>query len=227
MHLGLPLKAKSLVINYEEKNMRFISKTANLHVILRPGLSAQPLTGTPAVPTISVRFQDGVADVRDGDLAEKMLAHPGFNIDFIAADDSGSDLFARQRASSEPAHVITEMKYGHPVGRSVSPVKTEIPAELKKAIAEQATELAKQMLPGLLAELMKTSKEQGSTYSEVSHITETTTSPAVEMTTSSTEVPTVVVACDEEGCGYVATNAKEHLAKNAVRMHKRTHTKNK
>jgi hypothetical protein len=49
--------------------MKFVSKNANLMVVLRPGIPAQPITGTPAVPTLSARFQDGVVDIQD----EKIL----------------------------------------------------------------------------------------------------------------------------------------------------------
>lgn len=135
--------------------MKFISKSANLHIILRPGLQAQPLTGSPAVATISVRFQDGVANVEQENLVGMMMNHPGFNQDFIAADTTGTDPFAYMRQDSEPTHVMTEMKYGHPQGRNVSPVKTKLPPEVLRLVQEQATNIAKQMLPGMVETALK------------------------------------------------------------------------
>jgi hypothetical protein len=136
--------------------MKFISKTNNLHIILRPGISEQPLTGTPARAAISVRFQDGVANVEQDELVEMMMRHPGFNIDYIAADEAGTDPYAYLRQDSEPAHVITEMRYGQPENRTASPVKRQLPPEIRKMVQEQATEIAKQMLPSMVEEALKT-----------------------------------------------------------------------
>ncbi len=135
--------------------MKFIAKNSNLHIILRPGMQAQPLTGTPAKATVSVRFQSGVANVEQEELVQMMLMHPGFNQDFIAADDIGTDPYAYLREDAEPTHVLTEMKYGHPVGRNVSPIKAKMPPEILKMIQDQATLIAKQMLPSMVAETLK------------------------------------------------------------------------
>lgn len=135
-------------------------------------MPAQPITGTPATPALSVRFQDGQADVHDESIVDMMLKHPGFNYDFIAVDDRGTDPYAHVRQSNEPDHVTQEIKYGHVVSRSVPVTKTELPPEIKKLIAEQATALAQEMvkdqLPGLVAETLKTlsatvNQDQGST----------------------------------------------------------------
>ncbi len=91
--------------------MEFISKSSNLLVVLRPGMSAQPLTGTPAVPALSVRFKDGISDIEEESLIDMMIKHPGFDSDFISSEDvSGRDPFASTRKSAEPAHVMTELK---------------------------------------------------------------------------------------------------------------------
>jgi hypothetical protein len=132
--------------------MRFISKSTNLLVVLRPGLSAQPLTGTPAKPTVSVRFKEGVADVPDGELTEMMLAHPGFNNDFISVDEGTRDPYASNRAPSE-SHIMTELKYGTPVNRTISG-KAQLPPEIQKIVQEAAIGLAKEMLPGMVKEVL-------------------------------------------------------------------------
>lgn len=88
-----------------------------------------------------------------------MLTHPGYITDFIAVDENGNDPFAAQRDETEPAHVITEIKYGH-VEKSVgSPKKFKIPVEMQAAITEMANEMAnkrmKELLPSLLEDTLK------------------------------------------------------------------------
>lgn len=136
--------------------MKFISKSSNLLVILRPGLSAQPLTGTPARPAISVRFKDGVAEVPDGELTEMMLRHPGFNGDFIAAGKIGiPDPYAYTRQTSEPQHQVTEMKFGTPVGRKLSEGTPALSLEMRKIIQDMAVAMAKEMLPAMVETTLK------------------------------------------------------------------------
>ncbi len=133
---------------------KFISKCANLHIIIKPGIPAQPITGAHATPTISVKFQDGVANVEDEELIVKMKAHPGFNSDFISAEEEAPDPYAYMRSETEPTHVMHEMKYGQPVNRTAPPVKKELPIEIRKMVQDQATLIAKQMLPGMVKEVL-------------------------------------------------------------------------
>ena len=142
--------------------MKFISKSSNLLIVLRAGLSPQPLTGTPARPTVSVRFKDGVAEVQQQELIDMMLAHPGFNSDFISAENVPTDPYAAIRRSSEPAHTLTEMKYGTPVARKVvggDSAFSTLPIEMQKTIQSMAGEMAKAMLPDLLKALVTANQE--------------------------------------------------------------------
>jgi hypothetical protein len=125
-------------------------------IVLKPGLAAQPLTGSPARATVSVRFKDGLADVPEGELSDLMLAHPGFNSDFILADLSKIDPFLYTRQPSEPAHVVTEIKYGSPVGREVTGGRVNITPELQRLVQDMAVSMAKEMLPGMVKETLKT-----------------------------------------------------------------------
>lgn len=148
---------KLLIINYEYKNMKFISKSTNLLIVLRPGLSAQPITGTPAKPTISVRFKDGIAEVNNQELIDLMLAHPGFNGDFISAESvGGNDPYADTRVPSEPAHTMTEMQFGTPVKTTTVGGKKQLPPELKKIVEEMAAKLAEKQLPGMVESVLRT-----------------------------------------------------------------------
>jgi hypothetical protein len=135
--------------------MKFVSKSSNLLIVLRAGLSAQPITGTPATPTISVRFTDGIAEVNDENLIEMMLKHPGFNSDFISAATPEDDIYASARQASEPVHVMTELKHGTPVSREVKGGKTALSPELQKLIQSQANEIANKMLPGMVESTIK------------------------------------------------------------------------
>lgn len=136
--------------------MKFVSRNANLMIVLRAGIPAQPITGTPAVPTLSVRFQDGVAEVRDAELIDMMTRHPGFKSDFVLVDDGqNNDPFAYFRQPVEPPHAVTEIKYGTPEKRTVVGGKTVIPPELQKMIQEQAVAIAKEMLPGMVKETLQ------------------------------------------------------------------------
>lgn len=137
--------------------MKFISKSANLLIVLSPGLQAQPLTGTPAKPTVSVRFKDGVVEVpEEGGLIEMMLRHPGFNSDFISADITGIDPYLGSRKEAEPTHVVTEMKFGTPINRKVEGGdKASLTPELRKLINDMAIEMAKKMLPTMVESTLK------------------------------------------------------------------------
>lgn len=134
--------------------MKFISKSSNLLIVLRSGLSAQPITGTPAKPTISVRFKDGVAEVDNQELANMMLAHPGFNSDFISAESVTFDPYASTRQPSEPAHVLTELKHGTPMSRVVKGGNPQLSPELQKLVQTMAADMAKQMIPEILKSLV-------------------------------------------------------------------------
>lgn len=134
--------------------MKFISKSSNLLIVLRAGLQAQPITGTPARPTVSVRFKDGVAEVQEEELVKLMLAHPGFNGDFISADIDPVDPYAASRQSSEPAHVLTDLKFGTPIARKIEGGGSQMSPELQKMIQSAAAEMAKQMIPGMIKDIL-------------------------------------------------------------------------
>jgi hypothetical protein len=135
--------------------MKFISKNANLRIILRPGLPANPMAGALAVPSIFVRFQNGVAEVREQDLIDKMKNHPGFNSDFVSVEEEALDPFLSTRQESEPAHSITQIEYGRAGKVLATPAQKKLPAELEALVREQAISLAKAMLPEMLKGLIE------------------------------------------------------------------------
>lgn len=165
--------------------MKFISKSSNLLIVLKPGLSAQPLTGTPSIPTVSVRFKDGIAEVADDELVKRMLIHPGFNQDYISAEDvNGVDPYAAIREESEPTHLMTELKYGTPVGFQAAGGKTKLPPGLAKLVQDEAVKLATAMLPTMIEETLKKIVES-SQLEKAIHTPEaeiTTTEKATQLT---------------------------------------------
>lgn len=135
--------------------MRFVSRNANLLVVLKPGLPAQPVSGLPARPTISVRFKDGIADVPEGEICDLMLNHPGFNSDYVSAESVGNkDPYASARVESEPPHTITELKYGTPE-KVIRDGKTKLTPELDKLVKELAISMAKELLPEMVKSTLK------------------------------------------------------------------------
>ena len=131
-------------------------------IVLKPGLSAQPLTGSPPVPTVSVSFKEGVVDVPEGPLTEMMLKNPAFGSDYVSADSVNNvDPFAYGRTEMEPQHVVTELKYGTPQARHVEGGgKAKLPPELAKIVQDAAAEMAKAMLPSMMETMLKTMVEQ-------------------------------------------------------------------
>lgn len=126
--------------------MRFVSKSTNLNVILRPSIPGNPMTGTPAQPGLSARFMDGIIDVKDQDMIDLMLRHPAFNSDFIAVDEGERDPYAYNRSDSEPDHIITEMRYGMPERRIEADTRKKLSPEMMKLVQEYAKEMVKEIL---------------------------------------------------------------------------------
>jgi len=176
--------------------MKFISKSSNLLIVLRPGLSAQPITGTPARPTVSVRFKDGVADVQSEELVKMMLEHPGFNSDYISADNVVIDPYAATRKPSEPGHVLTELKFGTPTARVSQNDIGHLPAELQRVVKEMAVGMAKQMLPDMVEATLK----------------------AIVKSNSGKDIKNSDNKCHVEGCDFVGRNA------NGLRLHAKKHS---
>jgi hypothetical protein len=132
--------------------MKFISKNSNLRVILTPSLSAEPLAGRPAVRGLFVKFEDGIANVVEQQIIDLMLAHPGYNSDYIVSEETSKDPYMRR--PTEPEHNIVEINYGH-VGKNLNPATpvTALPAEMKKAISDMAMAMAKEMTQAALKDL--------------------------------------------------------------------------
>lgn len=144
--------------------MKFISKNANLRIVLKPGVAGNPIAGHPAQAGIYVKFQDGIVKVDKEEEINMMRLHPGYNTDFIEAEETLVDPYASSRKEIEPPHVISEVKYGHVEGKKSSPQKVKISPEMTKLLREQAMAMAKemvqQMLPTAVEETIKALSEK-------------------------------------------------------------------
>jgi hypothetical protein len=86
--------------------MKFVSKSANLCVILKCGIPAEKLTGRPSQPAVSARFQGGLLSTDNKELCDMLLVHPGFNRDFLLVEDDVKDPYEISRRSMEPEHDV-------------------------------------------------------------------------------------------------------------------------
>jgi hypothetical protein len=144
--------------------MKFISKNANLRIVLRPGIPGNILAGQVAKPGVYVKFQDGVVEVKEEETINMMKLHPGFNSDYIAVDPTELDPFIGTREEIEPGHSISNIKYGH-VEKVASSFKApKLTPQMQKFLQDQATEMAKdivkKMLPTAVEETIKALAER-------------------------------------------------------------------
>src|SRR3989338_624957 len=101
--------------------MRFVSKASNYCAILKQGLPSNYALGTPSVPSINVRFENGMAIVDDPDHVRLMEKHTGFNRDFFSVDESAAAPFRRR--DTEPGHVVQDLSTGRPGKAMGSPIR--------------------------------------------------------------------------------------------------------
>ncbi len=139
-------------------------------IVLRPGIPGSTIAGREPVPGVYVKFQDGVVVSNDEEIVSMMLKHPGFNTDFISAEEVSRDPYAYRRSEMEPGHIIQQVKYGHVEGVQSSAKKIPLTPEMNKIIMELANAKIKELLPGVLEntlkELAKVSKERAESVKE-------------------------------------------------------------
>jgi len=134
--------------------MKFVSKQSNYRVVLTPGLPAEPMTGRSAVAGIYVKFENGIADVKDEKLCESMMRHPAYENDFIILEEGGKDPYNNMRRNKEPEHDVAEVKYGT-IGKNLNPKKPTFSREQKEAIEQMSVEIAKKMAPEMAMAMLK------------------------------------------------------------------------
>ena len=135
--------------------MKFISKNANLRIVLEPGIQGNVLAGQLGKPGVYVKFQDGVVEIKDQDKIDKMKLHDGYNIDFISVDEKELDPYAHTRSEIEPPHIQAEIRYGHVDTIAIPKIKGKLSPQMKKILSEQAMIMAKQMVEQMLPDAVE------------------------------------------------------------------------
>jgi len=141
--------------------MKFISKNQNLGVILKSGIPANRMIGQEYVPSLSVKFQQGVLVVpdEDTDIIKLLRGHDGFSTDFICADDQEEpekDPYSHQRAENEPEHNLTDIQPGGIIGKSTgTPRKVKLTPVMAELIEKMAMQMAIKIAPKMAAELVE------------------------------------------------------------------------
>ena len=136
---------------------KFVSKNANLMVVLRPGVEGSRVLGKSSVPGLYARFQSGTLDVKDQEMIELLREHPAFNSDFIEVEDQ-ADPYAHTRSEMEPQHVISEIEHGSAKKQVVSKKPIVFSPEVKKVIEAEAIKLLPELLkknPEILKNVLK------------------------------------------------------------------------
>lgn len=142
--------------------MKFVSKFSNYRIVLRQGLPAVPVTGTPAVTGIYVKFEDGILDtskvptnlgMTEAEICEKLMNHYKFNRDFLLMEENKVDPYALNRRSTEPEHDILTIEHGG-VSKSLNP-KMLVDRDKQAVLVATAKEMAKGMFKEMMAEFKK------------------------------------------------------------------------
>lgn len=135
--------------------MKFVSKNSNYRITLEPGIPREPLTGRPAKPAIFVKFENGIAEVKDEGLIKKLENHLKYKVDFHPIENeitSANSLNSRIK-DGEKSHIITEMQYGQPGKTLQSPKKVQLDPEMKEMLKGMAKEMAKEMVGNIIKEM--------------------------------------------------------------------------
>lgn len=136
--------------------MKFVSRNANLRIILKQGIPADAL-GHPTVPALSVKFEDGMVEVHNEEVIELLMQpEKGYGVDYIISDVGAADPYSRE--GSEPEHDIMNIENGR-VAKNVNPRQAvSLTPEMKKAVEKMAFEYAKEIAKEMVINLVKEQK---------------------------------------------------------------------
>ena len=137
--------------------MKFVSKASNYCLILKAGFPANYSLGTPSVPAISVRFENGVAVIEDPQHVQLMLKNRAHGRDYFSVEDEAKDPFVDKRKETEPGHYIQDLSTGRPGQAMGSPVK--VPESVMNLAKSMAADMAKGMIKEMLPDIVATIKK--------------------------------------------------------------------
>lgn len=139
--------------------MKYFSKQVNYRVVLVSGQSAERATGKPMQPGVYVKFENGVALVKDTmeDVIRMMDSHPQYGVDFIREDHQGETNILKTDKQTEPDHTLMNIKHGSVEGSVNAKPVAKLSPDQQKAVTAMAVELAKdiarEMAPALAKEM--------------------------------------------------------------------------
>jgi len=147
------------------KIAKYVSKNQNLRLVLKPGISAEPVSGRASIPGVYVKFEQGMLDINEvtadrmglefEKLIEMVERHPSFNAGFDKLKDDEVDPYKNLRKSAEPEHDIVEITHGS-IGKSLNPKpKLNLTNDQRKEVSKIAEEMAKKMAPKMAMEILK------------------------------------------------------------------------
>jgi hypothetical protein len=125
--------------------MKFFSKQAVYRLVLDRGIQENKLTGQPPVPGLYILFQDGMANVEDENIIQRLTNHPLYGKDFTSENAEGSEKI-KSTSSIEPGHVIQEMKYGTVDKVVSSKPQNAFTPEMMSLLTEMARSMATEMV---------------------------------------------------------------------------------
>ena len=192
---------------------RFISKNSNLRIVLKHGIPPEPITGRLAVPGLSIKFENGVVNISDEETIELMMAHSGFNSDFILANEEEEvDPWKWQRREKEPQHNLTELKYGH-VEKTITPKKSldgmsvDKRMLFEKMVEDTAKKIAVPLAKEMLKKVMKDQEEENISENSKAEIVPEKTVPVEKLNVPESD-GTVISEKVKFVCSYCGKEAK-------------------
>lgn len=204
--------------------MKFVCKLTNHRVSLIPAQPGEPLTGRLPQPGLSVRFENGQANVVNEKAIELMMNHKNFGRDFVAVEEgSTKDPWKRVRGETEPNHLHTEIKYGH-IGAGTPGPAVAVPRQKQIALEDMIERKAQERAIEILAE----AKAQAIAKQQMAEAPVASTPPTTVDETPVVETP--VVETTEEVPAVeapVADEAPKPLAEKKASPEKKSPVKKK
>lgn len=188
---------------------KFISKNANLRIVLKQAMPAEPMTGRLAVPGLYIKFENGIVNVNSEEHVKMMLAHSGFDRDYVVVEENQTDPYKDTRRENEPDHQITEMKYGHAENIQGSSHNVRLDPRLKNAAQKMAIEMAKEIAPQLAKDMLLEMAKQKMAAKAQKENTRGAAHPEESMPAEDLSAPVNEEFTTPEDCGIVLDADKD------------------
>lgn len=134
-----------------------MSKNPRLNIVLRQAISSDPISGRPAIAGVYVLFENHEANVDKQEIVDMLLKHSGYERDFFKVSEDNIDMLVKKQQTnpSEPGHSTTDLSLGRIGEVTGNKQQVKLTPELKQAMAEIASKMAKDMFGQYVAEFNK------------------------------------------------------------------------